>query len=437
SHLNIHYITVWRLIHLISEIITSLSLAFPPQSNTQDAGRAALAVHQELQAPLEGRERMNTVRVTCHPNMLEITVKADLFGVGAPVHSEELHLGVENYNFCRAVAASADEYRIAVGLEDCGTKHWMTEDALIYTNLLIFSPLVSPDGLVRMDEAVIPVECHYKRKYSLSSSSLAPTWIPFMSTQAAVETLEFDLRIMTTDWLYERSSNVFYLGESVGLEASVKVGHHMGLRVFMSSCVATLYPDIYSVPKYLFLESGCLVDSQLSDSRSQFLPRIQDDKLHLVIDAFKFHNEDKGQVSDCLRHQVEVGKWDLSNELSSRWRSADGNDYLCSSCPGQSPSNQGKFGPRGFEKPAESEAQWMSGPKVPTGEASLIKHWNCRRMCLICDACVFSVGAGSQGGSCGGAARHAEEWACGRNSSCSHQNQQTCAVRQQVEKWNK
>lgn len=39
----------------------------------------------------------------------------------------------------------------------------MTEDALIYTNLLIFSPLVSPDGLIRMDEAVIPVECHYKR----------------------------------------------------------------------------------------------------------------------------------------------------------------------------------------------------------------------------------------------------------------------------------
>ena len=39
-----------------------------------------------------------------------------------------------------------------------------------------------------------------------------------------------------------------------------------------------------------------MIDSQLSDSRSQFLPRMQDDKLHLVIDAFKFHNDDKGQV---------------------------------------------------------------------------------------------------------------------------------------------
>lgn len=35
------------------------------------------------------------------------------------------------------------------------------------------------------------------RKYSLSSSSLTPTWIPFMSTQAAVENLSFNLRLVT------------------------------------------------------------------------------------------------------------------------------------------------------------------------------------------------------------------------------------------------
>lgn len=40
------------------------------------------------------------------------------------------------------------------------------------------------------------------------------------------------------------------------MEASVVVGHHMGLRVFMTSCVATLNPDIYSVPRYVFVENG-------------------------------------------------------------------------------------------------------------------------------------------------------------------------------------
>lgn len=100
----------------------------------------------------------------------------------------------------------------------------MTEDSLVYTNLLIYSPVASPAGIVRMDQAVIPIECHYGRsaffnfyffffflnvrenkitssfrKYSLSSSSLKPTWIPFTSTQSAVETLVFDLKIMSSE----------------------------------------------------------------------------------------------------------------------------------------------------------------------------------------------------------------------------------------------
>lgn len=39
----------------------------------------------------------------------------------------------------------------------------MTEDALVYTNLLIYTPERSSDGVIRMDEAVIPIECHYER----------------------------------------------------------------------------------------------------------------------------------------------------------------------------------------------------------------------------------------------------------------------------------
>eukprot|EP00064_Thunnus_orientalis_P014963 superscaffoldBa00002691_g15011 len=267
-----------------------------------------------------------------------------MFEVGAPVNGDELRLGVEYNEFCRATASSGDEYRIVVGLLDCGTKHWMTDDSLVYTNLLIFSPEMSPDGVIRMDEAVIPIECHYERRYSLSSSSLTPTWIPFMSTQAAVETLEFDLRIMTNDWLYERGSNVFNLGEPIGIEASVRIGHHMGLRVFISSCVATLYPDIYSNPRYDFIENGCLVDSQLPGSKSHFLPRTQDDKLHLVIDAFRFHNEDKGEVRLHL------------NGLSHNCKSQNEVGQTHSK-----PSSSGKFAPRGFGKSNEAETSWRGG----------------------------------------------------------------------------
>ncbi|KAI3359253.1 hypothetical protein L3Q82_002771 [Scortum barcoo] len=298
------------------------SFAFPPKHYTQHdlsvrhqiTGSSKHTAHEQQKAPAEEREPVNTVRVTCYPDSLEILIKADLFEVGAPVDVNDIRLGVEHREFCTATVSSEDEYRIIVGLMDCGTKHWMTEDSLVYTNLLIYSPVASPEGVIRMDEAVIPIECHYQRKYSLSSSSLvlAPTWIPFMSTEAAVEALNFDLRIMTDDWQYVRSSNVFYLSDPIAIEASVRLGYHMGLRVFLSSCVATLDPDIHSVPRYVFIENG--------------------------------------------------------------WRSADGNDFLCGFCQSQNevgqtlsnPSVPGKFSPRGFGKPVEPESNkvWEEEARV-------------------------------------------------------------------------
>lgn len=40
----------------------------------------------------------------------------------------------------------------------------------------------------------------------------------------------------------------------------------------------------------------CLVDSQLPGSKSHFLVRKKEDKLRLVIDAFRFHNEERREV---------------------------------------------------------------------------------------------------------------------------------------------
>ncbi|KAM3863865.1 uncharacterized protein ACN63O_011730 [Diretmus argenteus] len=365
----------------LSGIYIATSLAFPPNYDAEPALFEGPQITEsqdfkhtlyEQQSAEENRGGVNTVTVTCYPDSMEIVVKADLFEVGTHIDGNELHLGVENVEFCRAVASSDDEYTISVGLSDCGTKHWITEDSLIYTNLLIYSPMTSPDGVIRMDEAVIPIECHYGRRYSLSSSSLSPTWIPFTSTQAAVELLAFDLRIMTSDGLYKRGSNVFYLGEPIHMEASVRVGHHMGLKVFMSSCVATLDPDRDSVPRYVFLANdGCLVDSQLQGSKSHFLPRTQADKLNLVIDAFRFHKETKGELYiTCHLNAVPINDAEPQNKactfINGRWRSADGNDYLCGYCQSQKEvgqthsmsSGSGTFGPRSHDKP---EAFWRSG----------------------------------------------------------------------------
>lgn len=57
----------------------------------------------------------------------------------------------------------------------------------------------------------------------------------------------------------------------------------------------------YQLSSHSIILHRCLVDSELPGSRSHFFSRIEDDKLHLTIDAFKFYNEDQGQVRLYLR----------------------------------------------------------------------------------------------------------------------------------------
>ncbi|KAI9523368.1 hypothetical protein NQZ68_028392 [Dissostichus eleginoides] len=359
---------------LLVGLCVGSSFAFPPTRYTQDASFQSLANtsrskigQQQQKSKAEEPQQVNTIRVTCHPDSLEIVIKADMFAVGARVDADEIRLGVETNNqYCRATASSADEYSISVGLVECGTRHWVTEDSLIYTNLLIYSPEASPYGVVRMDEAVIPIECHYERKYSVQ-----------FFTHAYLDPLHVDPGC--SDWQYKRSSNVFHLGESISIEASVRIGHHMGLRVFVSSCVATLSPDMNSSPRHAFIENGCFVDSQLPGSRSQFLARTQDDKLHMSIDAFRFYNEDRVELYiTCHLNAEPINDADATNKActfgNGRWRSADGNDYLCGQCKRpieveqtpSKPSSPSKFRPRGFMKPEEREPLWRSGLKTST-----------------------------------------------------------------------
>lgn len=57
------------------------------------------------------------------------------------------------------------------------------------------------------------------------------------------------------DWQIERASSQYFLGDLIRMEASVLQYHHVPLRVFVESCVATLVPDINSKPRYSFIEN--------------------------------------------------------------------------------------------------------------------------------------------------------------------------------------
>ncbi|XP_041752899.2 zona pellucida sperm-binding protein 3 isoform X1 [Coregonus clupeaformis] len=288
--------------------------------------------------------RPTTVLVKCHEDSLEVVVKADLFDMGILVDGSDLHLGSNSMrskgveDSCSAVPTREAEFSIFAHLTACGTELAFTEKELVYSNILSYSPAPS-SGVVRLDSAVIPVECHYGKRYAVDSAALVPIWIPFASTSTAEDHLQFSLRLITKDWPSERGSNAYFLGETIHLEAAVAMSNHMPLRVYVDHCVATATPDADSNPRHNFIEFyGCLTDAQLTGSNSRYMPRIQDDKLHIMLDAFRFYQDDANMIFITCHLKAVPTMFAVNSKsracsfIENRWRSADGNDQACRSC---------------------------------------------------------------------------------------------------------
>ncbi|XP_048845581.1 zona pellucida sperm-binding protein 3-like isoform X2 [Brienomyrus brachyistius] len=262
---------------------------------------------------------------------------------------------------CFAIASGEAEFTIQAELKDCGTKLWFTPDALIYTNNLIYSP-VPFDGVIRLEGVVVPIECHYGRKYN-TSNDLQPTWVPFIGTSSAEEILDFSLMLMSSDWLARRSSSIYFPGEMMYFEASV-LASLMSLRVFVDYCVATLVPDWTTHPQYSFIENyGCLTDAKRTGSCSLFQPRSEDHKLRFQLEAFRFSQQASPSLYiTCHLRAVPVTNTDWTNKACSfiedSWRSADGNDGVCNSC----------------QLYMESQGDSYDQPKIPMSNGGLWKR---------------------------------------------------------------
>ncbi|MBN3318579.1 ZP3 protein, partial [Atractosteus spatula] len=325
-----------------------------PKPSSKAGGRFRLAGHHHAQAQtraslfLRGEGRAGaaskTVTVQCHEASVDITVSADLYGIGTPVRAEDLRLGPPSAGgSCGAAASgSGDSFLISANLSDCGTALSLVGELLIYSNRLFYTPAPSPDGIIRMNGAVIPIECRYSRRYNVSSNALKPTWVPFTSTKSAEDVLDFTLTLMNDDWSSRRSSNVFHLGDVLNIEASVTQANHQPLRLFVDSCVATLIPDQTSTPSYSFIENyGCLTDARVTGSNSRFMPRSVDTKLQMKLDAFRFHQDPRSSIYiTCHLKVAAVSQVDMKNKacfytggsVSPRWKSADGSDQVCGCC---------------------------------------------------------------------------------------------------------
>ncbi|KAG2468456.1 EPHB1 protein, partial [Polypterus senegalus] len=168
----------------------------------------------------------------------------------------------------------------------------MLTDEIVYSFTLEYNPSSIPGiPIMRTNPAVVLIECHYSRNHNVSSNALNPTWVPYNSTISAEDILGFSLDIMNSDWSAPRSTNTFYLGDLINLQASVDNTNHVPLRIFVDNCVASPASD-GSAPTYTFIGNhGCFTDGQLTNSSSQFItPRVDSSTLQFELDAFRFYD---------------------------------------------------------------------------------------------------------------------------------------------------
>eukprot|EP00062_Callorhinchus_milii_P025216 gi/632985956/ref/XP_007909972.1/ PREDICTED: zona pellucida sperm-binding protein 3-like [Callorhinchus milii] len=288
----------------------------------------------------EGISPLPAVLVRCTERQLLVTVSRDLFGSGHLIQAADLTLGSN--------CGSSGQDRMGrvlfeVGLGACGTVVTMSADYLNYSTHLSYEPRPIGTVILRTNGAVVPIQCLYRRHQNVSSHAIKPTWRPFSSTKTGEERLAFSLRLMNDDWSAERASNVYHLGELIHIEASVETGNHLDLRVLIDRCVATLTPNKTSSPRYSIIDSnGCLVDSRDEGSFSSFVsPRAEEDKLRLLLDAFRFHEDHRNsifitchlKVSAAVDKAIDsMNKACWVDKSSNVWVSVEGLDAVCNCC---------------------------------------------------------------------------------------------------------
>ncbi|KAM8722950.1 zona pellucida sperm-binding protein 3-like isoform 3-T3 [Acanthopagrus schlegelii] len=278
-----------------------------------------------------------SVAARCGEGEVTVEVRQNFLGNGQLIRPSDLTLGG-----CAARDAADHILLFQTELQGCGSTLTMTEESLIYSFSLKYSP--TPIGntvILKTNPAEVVIECHYRRRHYVSSSAVRPTWKPFASNTLAEQQLHFSLRLMTEDWQEPRQSSVYFLSDVMHIEAAVAQGHHVPLRVYVDSCVATVTPDPDSRPRYPFIrDHGCLSDAKLTGAKSYFMQRSQEDKLNFQLKAFRFHQDHRNSIYitchlTATRVSVPVNSRHKACSYlteANRWVASGGDNKVCSCC---------------------------------------------------------------------------------------------------------
>uniref|UniRef100_A0A672FMA9 Zona pellucida sperm-binding protein 3 n=1 Tax=Salarias fasciatus TaxID=181472 RepID=A0A672FMA9_SALFA len=272
-----------------------------------------------FQVQLEFEQRVpvpaDSVSVHCGEGKVTVEVKQNFLGNGQLIHPTDLTLGG-----CPAADTTAHVLQFQTELHGCGSTMTMTEEALVYTFTLTYSPTpIRNTFILKTNPVKVGVQCIVL--------PAPPRSFPRASSKFHL------IGSMAPDWQSQRPSSVYFLSDVMHVEASVLQSHHVPLRIYVDSCVATTSPSPYSQPQYSFIGNhGCFADAKLTGAKSYFLPRGQEDKLQFQLKAFNC----------CLAHVFFPPTALRCNGLEiltkcvcvprGRWVASGGDNEVCSCC---------------------------------------------------------------------------------------------------------
>ncbi|XP_034533770.1 zona pellucida sperm-binding protein 3-like [Notolabrus celidotus] len=298
-------------------------------------------VRQESKVQVKFVQRVpvpaDSVAVRCGEGKVTVEVKQNFLGNGQLIRPGDLTLGG-----CAAVDSADHVLKFQSELQSCGSTLKMTEEALVYSFSLIYSPRpIDHTFVLKTNHAQVEIQCHYLRRHYVSSDALRPTWTTFASNTLAEQHLQFSLRLMTEDWQAQKASSVYFLSDVMHIEAAVLQGHHVPLRVYVDSCVATVSPDPDSEPRYPFISNhGCLSDAKLTGAKSYFMQQSQEDKLHFQLKAFRFQQDHRNSLYITCRLKATTVSAPVSSQHKAcsylneaqRWVASGGDNKVCDCC---------------------------------------------------------------------------------------------------------
>ncbi|XP_045900999.1 zona pellucida sperm-binding protein 3d.2 [Micropterus dolomieu] len=269
-----------------------------------------------------------SVKTSCKQRKIRVQVQRSVFGSGDP--QSQLKLGT-----CQVSKSTKGYLYFEYDLDMCGTKRTISNNQVVYSNILRYDPPSLQGPIRRAVPFVVPIRCYYNRyQYSYKIG-----YTPKMRMRKVFKPMknraEFILTPRNAQWERIFHPAHYMLGKPMFFEAEA-ASVSQDERLYVHLCYATPERSHTSTPQYTVVKNfGCMVESK--DNRSRFIP-YKNNSVRFSVDAFLF----KGMIGQELYMHCAMSvsssvptpteKSCNYNTQARRWVELYGSDSVCNCC---------------------------------------------------------------------------------------------------------